>query len=75
MNEEKLLISIRDAAKMIDIAPSTFRNWLSEKVVIPHEVVRKLGRRTTIHKSSFIEWINNEYSKENDVNKETNKYE
>lgn len=57
---EKILISISESAKILDIVPSTLRNWLSKKEVIPTQFVRKLGRRTLIHKKSLIEWLDRE---------------
>lgn len=68
---EKILISISESAKILDVVPSTLRNWLSKKKVIPMQFVRKLGRRTLIHKKSLIEWLDTGCKK--DLNAEKQK--
>lgn len=70
-NDTELLLNIPQAANLLQIASHTLRVWLSKGEVIPMEFVRKLGRRTLIHKKSLVEWIDNGCKK--DLNAEKQK--
>lgn len=57
LNIEKKLLSIPQAADVLQIAPHTFRVWLCEDRVIPKSLIIYVGSRVRIHAEKLYHWI------------------
>ena len=53
----KLLISQREAAFLIGISYQTIRTWISKKIIIPQDIIQRLGRRTLVNKKKLEKWV------------------
>lgn len=56
-NEKSLLLSIPEAAKLLNVKDNTIRVWICQGQVIPSAVLVRLGRRVLFNRAKFLDWI------------------